>query len=76
MILTSVADPNPYDTDLDPDPAFHFDTDPDPDPAFRFGQIQIRTRLFNEKPDPTVLCRSGPDCFIRIRIRILTVLKR
>jgi hypothetical protein len=24
MILTSVADPDPFDTD--PDPAFHFDT--------------------------------------------------
>jgi hypothetical protein len=26
----SVADADPFDTDLDPDPAFHFDTDPDP----------------------------------------------
>jgi hypothetical protein len=25
---TSVADPDPFDTD--PEPAFHFDTDPDP----------------------------------------------
>ncbi len=25
---TSIADPDPFDTD--PDPAFHFDTDPDP----------------------------------------------
>ncbi len=29
---SSVADPDPFDTD--PDPAFRFDSDPDPDPAF------------------------------------------
>jgi hypothetical protein len=29
---TSITDPDPFDTDLDP--AFHFDTDPDP--AFQF----------------------------------------
>ncbi len=28
--LASVADPDRFDTDLDPDPAFHFDTNPDP----------------------------------------------
>jgi hypothetical protein len=41
---TSVADPEPLDTD--PDPAFHFDTDPDhafnfdtdPNPAFQFDK--------------------------------------
>jgi hypothetical protein len=30
----SVADPDPFDADPGPDPAFHFDTDPDP--AFQF----------------------------------------
>jgi hypothetical protein len=39
---SSVADPDPFDTD--PDPAFHFDTDPDPDTAFQF----------DTDPDPTV----------------------
>jgi hypothetical protein len=42
-ILCSVADPDPFDTDLDP--AFHFDTDLDP--AFQFDT------------DPTVLSGSG-----------------
>jgi hypothetical protein len=31
-----VADPDPFDTDKVPDPAFYFDNDPDPDPAFQF----------------------------------------
>jgi hypothetical protein len=38
--LTSVADPDHFDTD--PDPAFHFD--PDLDPAFQF----------DTDPNPTV----------------------
>jgi hypothetical protein len=32
MLCSSVADPDPFDTDLDP--AFHFDTDLDP--TFQF----------------------------------------
>jgi hypothetical protein len=32
MLISSVADPDPFDPDLCP--AFHFDTDPDP--AFQF----------------------------------------
>jgi hypothetical protein len=32
----SVADPGPFDTDPDPDPAFHFDADWDPDPVVQF----------------------------------------
>jgi hypothetical protein len=31
---SSAADPDPFDTDSDPDPAFCFDTDPEP--AFQF----------------------------------------
>ncbi len=38
-------DPGPFDTDTEPDPAFHFDTDPDP--AFQF----------DSGPDPTVFIR-------------------
>jgi hypothetical protein len=34
---TSVADPDPFDTDTDP--AFHFDTDPDP--AFQFDTLVV-----------------------------------
>ncbi len=41
-----VADPGPFDTDSDPDPAFYFDMDPypaykfdtDPDP-YRFKEV-------------------------------------
>ncbi len=33
-VVASVADPDPYDTDMDPDHAFHFDTNPDH--AFQF----------------------------------------
>jgi hypothetical protein len=44
-MCTSVADPDPIDTD--PDPAFHFDTDPDP--AFQSDR----------DPDPTVRYGSG-----------------
>jgi hypothetical protein len=40
MGKTSVADPDPFDTD--PDPAYHFDTDTDP--AFQF----------DTDPEPTV----------------------
>jgi hypothetical protein len=36
-VVINVADPNPFDTDPDPDRAVHFDTDPDPDPAFQFN---------------------------------------
>jgi hypothetical protein len=43
-MYTSVADPDPFDTD--PDPAFHFDTDLDP--AFQLILIQ----LFDTDPDP------------------------
>ncbi len=41
-LTPSVADPDPFDTNPDPDPAFYFDTDPDP--AFQF----------DVDPDPTV----------------------
>jgi hypothetical protein len=40
LVVSSVADPDPFDTEPDPDPAFHFVTDPYP--AFLFD------------PDPTV----------------------
>jgi hypothetical protein len=42
---TSVADPDPFDTD--PDPAFHLETDPDPD--FQF----------DTDPGPAVFYGSG-----------------
>jgi hypothetical protein len=42
MVFNSVADPDPFDADLDPDPPFHFDTNPNP--AFQF----------DPDPDPTV----------------------
>ncbi len=38
--VSRVADPNSFDTDPDPDPAFQAEqgTDPDPDPAFQAEQ--------------------------------------
>ena len=33
QFLCSVADPGPYSTDPDPDPADEKKTDPDPDPS-------------------------------------------
>jgi hypothetical protein len=51
LLVGSVADPDHFDMDLDPDPAFHFDTNPDPDPAFQFDT------------DPTVFHRSGSLLF-------------
>jgi hypothetical protein len=47
MLLSSVADPIPFDTD--PNLAVHFDTDPDP--AFQS----------DVDPDPAVLSGSDPD---------------
>ncbi len=40
MLQSSLADPDPFDTETDP--AFHFDTDPDP------------TFHFDTDPDSTV----------------------
>ncbi len=45
---TSIADPDPFDTD--PDRAFHFDTDPDP--AFQFDA------------DPTVRSGSASESLL------------
>ncbi len=53
MAVSSVADPDPFDTD--PDPARHFDTDPypafqfdtDPNPTVRSGSRSLRY-LFKE----------------------------
>ncbi len=42
MVLSSVADPDPFDMDTDPDPASHFDTDTD------------HVFQFDTDPDPTV----------------------
>ncbi len=39
-LIFSVADPNHFDADRDPDPAFHFD--PDPDPTFPSDAFQFR----------------------------------
>ncbi len=55
FVCASVADPDPFDTNPDPDPAFHFDIDPDPDPTFKFDL----------GPDPTVLFGSGSLLFQR-----------
>ncbi len=41
-------DPDPFDWDPDPDPAFHFDTDLGP--AFQFDTVWFR--LFDSDPDP------------------------
>jgi hypothetical protein len=40
---SSVADPDPFHTDLDPDPAFQFETDPDRDPTVldRSGSLPV-----------------------------------
>ncbi len=50
---TSVADPDPFYTDTDPDPAFHFDTDPDPafqlytDPdPYHFKEVMYLNQYF------------------------------
>jgi hypothetical protein len=50
---TSVADPNPFDTD--PDPAFHFDTIRN----LLFNLIRIRIRLFDTDPDPCRLKKGN-----------------
>ncbi len=55
-----VADPNHFDSDLDPDPACHFDEDPDPachcdvdpDPACHFDPDPDPTFHFDADPDP------------------------
>ncbi len=54
LLKTSVADPDPFDTD--PDPAFHFDTDPDTDPAFHFDTDPDTDPAFqfDTDPDPTI----------------------
>ncbi len=44
FVCASVADPDPFDTNPDLNPAFHFDIDPDPDSTFKFDL----------GPDPTV----------------------
>lgn len=44
-------DPNHFDTDSDPDPAFHFGTDQDP------------TFHFDTDPDLTVDMYPDPRCF-------------
>ncbi len=44
---TGVADPDPFDTELDP--AFHLNTDPG---HVFFNLIRIRSRPFDTDPDP------------------------
>jgi hypothetical protein len=49
--VTSVADPDPFDTGPDPDPAFQFNTDPDrpfgtdQDP-YRFKEVMFLKEYF------------------------------
>jgi hypothetical protein len=52
-VFSRVANPNPFYTDLkpDPDPAFHFDADPDPD--FHFDA--------DSDPDPDFHFDADPD---------------
>ncbi len=64
FFCASVADPDTFDTDPNPDPAFHFDIDPDPDPTFNL--IWVRIRLFDMDPD---LC-----CFKEVMYLLKTVL--
>ncbi len=54
-VFSRVADPNPFYTDLkpDPDPAFHFDADSDLDPYFHFDA--------DSDPDPAFHFDTDPD---------------
>ncbi len=65
---SSVADPQHFNADSDPVPAFHFDTDPDPDPYLPTflsdadaGPDPDRIFQFDSNPDPDPTTNCFPD---------------
>jgi hypothetical protein len=61
IVVPSVADPDPFDTD--PDPACHFDTDPDP--AFQF----------DTDPDPYCFTGNVTKTVLFIHLLIFLVIR-